>query len=127
MWRKVLLGWMALVCLAGPAAAQVRSVDLDVSAALLTKYIWNGFDRIQRQGLEPGPVVQPKVSLGVGNSPLKAFVAGSFLVNDTGARILGLLDGDRVDLTNLQRQVIHSTDDMGALKVMSAKIFEVMA
>lgn len=83
MWRKVLLGWMALGWLTAPAAAQVRSVDLDVSAAFLTKYIWNGFDRIQQQSLESGPVLQPKVSVGVGNAPLKAFVAGSFLVNDT--------------------------------------------
>jgi hypothetical protein len=82
MFRKALLGGLTLACLTAPATAQIRSVDLDVSAEFLTKYIWNGFDRIESLGLDPGPVLQPRVGLGIGNTPLKAFVAGSFVMND---------------------------------------------
>ena len=37
-----------------------------------------------------------------------------------GVGTLGILDFDRVDLTNLQRQLLHDTDDVGRLKVDSA-------
>ena len=38
-----------------------------------------------------------------------------------GVGTLGIIDGDRVDLSNLQRQVIHFTQDVGKPKVQSAK------
>jgi adenylyltransferase/sulfurtransferase len=38
-----------------------------------------------------------------------------------GVGTIGLVDGDNVDLSNLQRQVIHFTDDVGVPKVDSAK------
>jgi adenylyltransferase/sulfurtransferase len=38
-----------------------------------------------------------------------------------GVGTIGIVDGDRVDLTNLQRQVIHHTNDVGIEKVKSAK------
>ena len=38
-----------------------------------------------------------------------------------GVGTLGIIDGDFVDLTNLQRQVIHHTRDLGIEKVKSAK------
>jgi hypothetical protein len=82
MFRKTLLACVAWACLAGTVSAQENQVDLDVSAAFLTKYIWNGFDRIESLGLDQGPVLQPRVSAGLGSSPLRAFVAGSFVVND---------------------------------------------
>ena len=34
---------------------------------------------------------------------------------------LGIVDFDRVDLSNLQRQIIHSTERIGMLKTESAK------
>lgn len=37
-----------------------------------------------------------------------------------GIGTLGIIDGDRVDLTNLQRQVLHGTSDIGRAKVESA-------
>lgn len=37
-----------------------------------------------------------------------------------GLGTLGVVDDDRVSLSNLQRQVIHGTADLGALKVASA-------
>jgi len=38
-----------------------------------------------------------------------------------GVGTIGLLDGDEVDLTNLQRQIIHHTNDVGRRKVASAQ------
>ena len=38
-----------------------------------------------------------------------------------GVGHIGIIDGDRVDLSNLQRQVIHFTPDIGKTKVESAK------
>jgi len=38
-----------------------------------------------------------------------------------GVGTLGIIDGDVVDITNLQRQVIHHTPDVGKPKVISAK------
>jgi len=38
-----------------------------------------------------------------------------------GVGTIGLADGDVVDLSNLQRQVIHFTPDVGKQKVLSAK------
>ena len=37
-----------------------------------------------------------------------------------GVGTLGVIDGDKVDLSNLQRQVIHFTQDVGKPKVQSA-------
>jgi adenylyltransferase/sulfurtransferase len=34
---------------------------------------------------------------------------------------LGIIDSDTVDLTNLQRQVLHSTEDVGRPKTQSAR------
>jgi adenylyltransferase/sulfurtransferase len=55
------------------------------------------------------------VGLGGLGSPQALYLAAA------GVGTLGLVDGDRVDLTNLQRQVIHSTKDLGTLKVDSAE------
>ncbi|HUW64132.1 MAG TPA: HesA/MoeB/ThiF family protein [Spirochaetia bacterium] len=37
-----------------------------------------------------------------------------------GVGRIGLIDGDTVSLSNLQRQILHSTPDLGRLKVLSA-------
>ena len=55
------------------------------------------------------------VGLGGLGSPQALYLAAA------GVGTLGLLDGDRVDLTNLQRQVIHSTPDLASPKVVSAR------
>lgn len=39
----------------------------------------------------------------------------------TGVGTIGIADADEVDLSNLQRQIIHSTEDVGKAKVKSAK------
>ena len=46
--------------------------------------------------------------------------AGLYLAA-AGVGTIGIVDGDKVDLTNLQRQIIHHTDDVGTEKVASAK------
>lgn len=38
-----------------------------------------------------------------------------------GVGVIGIADADEVDLSNLQRQVIHTTPDVGKAKVQSAK------
>lgn len=38
-----------------------------------------------------------------------------------GVGHIGLVDSDKVELNNLQRQILHSTDDVGKPKVASAK------
>lgn len=38
-----------------------------------------------------------------------------------GVGTIGIADADEVDLSNLQRQIIHATDDVGKAKVQSAK------
>jgi len=46
--------------------------------------------------------------------------AGLYLAA-AGVGTIGVIDADKVDLTNLQRQVIHHTGDVGTKKVVSAK------
>lgn len=55
--------------------------------------------------------------VGVGGlgSPAALYLAAA------GVGTLGLIDSDVVDLSNLQRQVIHHTPDVGRPKVLSAK------
>src|SRR5256714_3629640 len=57
------------------------------------------------------------VCVGAGGlgSPLAMYLAAA------GVGTLGLVDFDVVDVTNLQRQVIHSTSDVGRKKLDSAE------
>ncbi|MET0090759.1 MAG: molybdopterin-synthase adenylyltransferase MoeB [Candidatus Thiodiazotropha sp.] len=55
------------------------------------------------------------VGLGGLGSPVALYLAAA------GVGQLVLADFDRVDLTNLQRQIIHTTDRIGQLKVDSAR------
>ncbi|MDE6186600.1 MAG: HesA/MoeB/ThiF family protein, partial [Duncaniella sp.] len=54
------------------------------------------------------------VGAGGLGSPVSLYLAAA------GAGTIGLLDADTVSLSNLQRQVIHTTADIGRLKVDSA-------
>ena len=55
--------------------------------------------------------------IGVGGigSPTALYLAAA------GVGTIGLADGDKVDVSNLQRQIIHDTSDVGRLKTSSAK------
>jgi len=63
-------------------------------------------------------ILQGKVLI-VGAGGLGAPVA--LYLAAAGVGTLGLADGDKVELSNLQRQVIHFTPDVGKAKVVSAK------
>ncbi len=54
------------------------------------------------------------IGLGGLGSPVSMYLASS------GVGHLTLVDHDRVELTNLQRQIVHDTDSIGSLKVESA-------
>src|ERR1043165_1345399 len=54
------------------------------------------------------------VGAGGLGAPLLMYLAAA------GVGTLGVIDDDIVSLSNLQRQVIHATDDVGAPKVASA-------
>ena len=55
--------------------------------------------------------------LGAGGlgSPVTMFLAAA------GIGEIGLVDDDRVDFSNLQRQILHGTSDVGRLKIESAR------
>jgi molybdopterin/thiamine biosynthesis adenylyltransferase len=63
-------------------------------------------------------LLQSKVLI-VGAGGLGAPVA--LYLAAAGVGTIGIIDGDVVDLSNLQRQVIHFTPDVGRPKVLSAK------
>lgn len=55
------------------------------------------------------------VGAGGLGSPVAMYLAAA------GVGTLAIADGDRVSLSNLQRQILHGTDDLGRLKVESAR------
>ncbi len=55
------------------------------------------------------------VGAGGLGSPVALYLAAA------GIGVLGLIDSDRVELSNLQRQILHTTLDLGREKVDSAK------
>jgi adenylyltransferase/sulfurtransferase len=55
------------------------------------------------------------VGAGGLGSPLLLYLAAA------GVGAIGITDADRVDLTNLQRQIVHATKRVGVLKVDSAR------
>ncbi len=55
------------------------------------------------------------VGAGGLGAPISLYLAAA------GIGTIGLIDGDAVDLTNLQRQIIHHTADIGRPKVLSAQ------
>ncbi|MBQ9077447.1 MAG: HesA/MoeB/ThiF family protein [Muribaculaceae bacterium] len=55
------------------------------------------------------------VGAGGLGSPVMMYLAAA------GVGTIGVIDGDRVDMSNLQRQIIHGVNDVGRLKVESAR------
>lgn len=64
----------------------------------------------QEKLLKSGVLVVGAGGLG---SPVAYYLAAA------GVGRIGLVDGDRVDVSNLQRQILHRTDDIGRPKVQS--------
>ncbi|MDX6697654.1 MAG: sulfur-carrier protein adenylyltransferase/sulfurtransferase [Solirubrobacteraceae bacterium] len=97
-----------------------RGYDVDVPRSL-TKEQRERYSRhllIPEVGVEgQQKLLDAKVLLlGAGGlgSPAALYLAAA------GVGTLGIVDNDEVDLSNLQRQVIHSTEDVGVPKVDSA-------
>ncbi len=65
-----------------------------------------------------GKILNSKVLI-IGTGGLGAPAA--MYLGAAGVGTIGLVDADTVDLSNLQRQIIHSTQDVGKLKVISGK------
>src|SRR5437870_11649783 len=55
------------------------------------------------------------VGAGGLGSPMLLYLAAA------GIGTIGIVDNDTVDLTNLQRQIVHATRSVGALKVDRAR------
>ena len=73
-------------------------------------------DEVGEEGQEK--LLQSRVLVvGAGGlgSPMLLYLAAA------GVGTIGIIDHDRVDLTNLQRQIVHATRNVGALKVESAR------
>jgi len=72
-------------------------------------------DEVGEEGQEK--LLQSRVLvIGAGGlgSPLLMYLAAA------GVGTIGIVDDDRVDITNLQRQIVHATERIGDLKVTSA-------
>ncbi len=72
-------------------------------------------DEVGEEGQEK--LLQSRVLvIGAGGlgSPLLMYLAAA------GVGTIGIVDDDRVDITNLQRQIVHATNRVGDLKVESA-------
>jgi len=67
----------------------------------------------QKQLAESSVLIVGAGGLG---SPAAFYLAGS------GIGILGIIDADKVELGNLQRQILHSSHDLGRPKVESAAV-----
>src|SRR5712692_8901365 len=80
------------------------------------KWVQSGLPTVREVPLTADQLQRYKVLLiGAGGlgSPTALYLAAA------GVGTLGLMDGDIVDITNLQRQVLHTTADIGKPKVES--------
>lgn len=82
-------------------------------------------DRYERQLVMPGIGIQGQERLNAG----KVLIIGAgglgspcaFYLAAAGVGTVGIVDDDSVALSNLNRQILHGTDDLGRLKVISAR------
>ncbi|MEO0264532.1 MAG: ThiF family adenylyltransferase, partial [candidate division WOR-3 bacterium] len=99
------------------AAGYEFSGDARLSKEKLTRY--SRHILLREIGIEgQKKLLQSRVLIvGAGGlgSPSSLYLAAA------GVGTIGIVDHDVVDLSNLQRQVIHTTDDIGKPKVESAK------
>jgi len=74
---------------------------------------------LQDVGVEGQEKISNSKVLVIGAGGLGASIL--FYLAAAGVGTLGIIDGEVVDLSNLQRQIIHFTFDIGKAKVQSAK------
>jgi sulfur-carrier protein adenylyltransferase/sulfurtransferase len=92
------------------------NMDIQLSPEEFTRYSRNIL--LPQVGIEGQVKLKTSTVLIVGlgglGSPVALYLAAA------GVGRLGLVDPDRVDLTNLQRQVLHTSNGIGQLKAASA-------
>lgn len=88
---------------------------------------WNGDESQRYQRQMQLPEIGERGQLRLRSSHLLIIGAGAlgsaaaYYLTAAGVGRLTIVDGDRVDYSNLQRQILHSTADVGRLKVESAR------
>lgn len=92
-------------------------IMFDFSREELTRY--SRHILLQDVGVEGQEKIREARVLVIGAGGLGAPVA--LYLAAAGVGTIGIADGDVVDLSNLQRQIIHFTPDVGKAKVTSAK------
>jgi molybdopterin/thiamine biosynthesis adenylyltransferase len=90
---------------------------LDFTEEQITRY--SRHILLQDIGVEGQEKISGGKVLIIGAGGLGAPVA--LYLAAAGVGTLGIIDGDTVDLSNLQRQIIHFTEDVNKPKVLSAK------
>jgi molybdopterin/thiamine biosynthesis adenylyltransferase len=85
----------------------------DERARYARQLVLEGFGEQGQQRLRDGSVLV--IGAGGLGSPVAYYLAAA------GVGRLGIIDGDVVDTTNLQRQILHRTADVGRQKAISAK------
>lgn len=75
--------------------------------------------RVEGIGMEGQEKLRSSKVLVVGAGGLGSPVL--FYLAAAGVGTLGIADHDSIDVSNLQRQILHRTDEIGKLKVISAK------
>src|SRR3984957_7906301 len=101
------MGWGAS---AGPRAMELSEAQFQRYARHLI------LDEVGEEGQEK--LLESRVLVvGAGGlgSPMLLYLAAA------GVGTIGVIDDDRVDITNLQRQIVHATRRVGDLKVDSAE------
>ena len=84
----------------------------DERARYARQLVLEGFGSAGQQRLHDGSILV--VGAGGLGSPVAYYLAAA------GVGRIGIIDGDVVDTTNLQRQIIHRTNDIGRPKALSA-------
>jgi hypothetical protein len=96
-----------------PPRTQARSDDRPAAAALQPPHP-AAADRHRRPG-------EHRQGARAGDRRRRSRFPAAYYLASAGIGTLVLADGDTVDLTNLQRQILHRTDAVGMPKVESGK------
>src|SRR4051812_33991452 len=105
-----------------PTATETGSVRLQADLPELSKEEFNRYSRhliLPEVGLEGQRKLKAAKVLCIGagglGSPVAMYLAAA------GVGTIGIVDFDVVDFSNLQRQILHATPDVGKPKLQSAK------
>lgn len=100
-----------------PLISATRAADSHFSPQEWTRYARHiTLPEVGREGQQRLKAARV-LCIGVGGlgSPVALYLAAA------GIGRIGIVDFDRVDLSNLQRQILHGTEDVGRAKVDSAR------